>query len=76
MYVRTRSVHTAQRYCCVLSVASLIRRELDLVCAVWRLASWRSECIVARTCSDDGHMGCGTVYCTADFYGSSVAYCG
>ena len=75
----TRSVHTAQRYCCCkLSVACLVRRVLDLVYAVWRLASWRSECIDDRAIdingSDDWHMGRGAVYCIADFCGSSVAW--
>ena len=49
LYVRTRSVHNAQRYCCMVSVACLIQRVFDLVYAVWRLASWRSECIDDRT---------------------------
>ena len=40
--------------CCV---ACLIPRLLDLVYAVWRLASWRYERIDARTRSDDWHMG-------------------
>ena len=53
IYVGTSSV-------VVLSVACLIRRVLDLVYAAWRVASWRSECIDARTSSDDWHMGCGT----------------
>ena len=58
LYIRTRNVvHTSQRYCCMLSVACLIRRVLDLVYAVWRLASWSSECIDALTSSDDWHMG-------------------
>ena len=68
LYMRTRIVHTAQRYCCMVSGACLIRRVLDVVYAVWRLASWRSGCIDARTSGDDGHMGCVVVYCcTADF---------
>ena len=65
----TCSLQAAQRCSnyCMLSVACLLRLVLNLVYAVWRLASWRSECIDARTSSDDWHMGCGTVYCIADF---------
>ena len=60
----------------VYAVCCLSYSACDLVYAVWRLASWRSECIDARTSSDDEHMGCGTIYCTADFCGSSAACCG
>ena len=78
-YAQCTYVHVlfTKRYdtavCCLLPVPFGV---LDLVYGVWRLASWRSEWIDARTGSDDEHMGCGGIYCTADFCGSSSAYCG